>query len=98
MANLASSWANLATEVLAKHWRISEVPIRTHLGVSRATWQIGSLYWLSQAEQSRYAELSQQGALLFDLGRYFKSERSSMCVPEIVPSDGGRLLGVDGGT
>lgn len=96
MANMAASRSNLATEVLAKHWSIGQTPVRTHLGVSRATWQIGSLYWLSQAEQSRYAELFQQAKLLFDLGRYLKNEHSSICVPEIVSSNSGRLLELDG--
>jgi Ser/Thr protein kinase RdoA (MazF antagonist) len=67
------------------------------LGVSRATWQIGSHYWLSQAEQSRYAEISQQAELLWELGRYLRKECSSIFVPEIVLSDGGRLVEVDGG-
>ena len=97
MANLAASRTSLASRVLRGHWGIGETPIRTHLGVSRITWQIGSLYWLSQAEQSRHAELFEQTELLSDLGRYLKEERSSILVPEIIPSEGGRLLEVDQG-
>ena len=97
MADPAVSHANLVAEVLAKHWRISESAIQTHLGVSRATWRIGQLYWLSQGEQTRSAELFQQANLLSDLDRYLKSEHSSISVPEIVATDSGSLVVVDGG-
>src|SRR6478609_2801199 len=96
MADPAVSHTNLVAEVLAKHWRISEPAIQTHLGVSRATWRIGPLYWLSQAEQARSAELFQQANLLSDLDRYFKNEHSSIAVPEIVATDSGGLVVVDG--
>jgi Ser/Thr protein kinase RdoA (MazF antagonist) len=97
MAAPAVSHANLVAEVLAKHWRISESAIQTHLGVSRATWRIGPLYWLSQAEQTRSAELFPQTNLLSNLDRYLKSEHSSISVPEIVATDSGSLIVVDGG-
>jgi Ser/Thr protein kinase RdoA (MazF antagonist) len=97
MAAPEVSSANLVAKVLAKHWRISEPATRTHLGVSRATWRIGPLYWLSQAEQTRSAELFQQANLLFGLDHYLKSEDSSISVPEIVPSDCKSLVVVDGG-
>jgi Ser/Thr protein kinase RdoA (MazF antagonist) len=97
MAAPEVSRANLVAEVLAKHWRISESAIQTHLGVSRATWRIGPLCWLSQAEQTRSAELFQQANLLSDLDRYLKSEHSSISVPEIVATESGSLIVVDGG-
>lgn len=88
---------NIVAEVLAKHWRISEPAIRTQLGVSRATWRVGSLYWLSQAEQMRSVELFGQAKLLFDFGRYLHGERFSFSVPEIVATDSAELVVVDGG-
>jgi Ser/Thr protein kinase RdoA (MazF antagonist) len=97
MANPDLSHLNLVAEVLAKHWRISEPAIRTQLGVSRATWRIGSLYWLSQAEQMRSVELFDQAKLLFDLGRYLNSEHSSFSVPEIVATDSKELVVIHGG-
>ena len=57
MAASEVSHANLVAKVLAKHWHISDSANQTDLGVSRATWRIGQLYWLSQAEQTRLAEL-----------------------------------------
>src|ERR1700751_595919 len=97
MAAPEVSHANLVAEVLTKHWRISESAIQTHLGVSRATWRIGPLYWLSQAEQARSAELFQQANLLFALDRFLKAEHSSISVPEIVATDGGERVVIDGG-
>lgn len=97
MADTAVSHANLVAEVLAKHWRIRESAIQTHLGVSRATWRIGPLYWLSQAEQTRSAELLLQATMLFGLDRYLRSEHSSISVPEIASTDSGSLVVVDGG-
>lgn len=97
MESSNASQANFVVEVLAKHWRVSEPAIRTRLGVSRATWQIGTHYWLSQAEQTRAAELFQQANLLSDLDCYLKNERCSIGVPEIVPSVGRRLIEVDRG-
>jgi Ser/Thr protein kinase RdoA (MazF antagonist) len=97
MADPIVSPANLVAEVLGKHWRIHEPAIRTGLGVSRATWRIGSLYWLSQAEEKRSAELFRQANLLVVLDRYLKSENSSIAVPGIVPAESGDLAVVDGG-
>lgn len=97
MAAPEVSHANLVAEVVAKHWRLSESAIRTHLGVSRATWRIGPLYWLSQAEQARSAELFQQANLLFALDRSLKSDHSSISVPEIVASSSGDFVVADGG-
>lgn len=64
MTDVSVPQAYLVRDVLAKHWRIKEQIIRTHLGVSRATWRIGCLYWLSQTEHFRFAEQSQQATLL----------------------------------
>jgi Ser/Thr protein kinase RdoA (MazF antagonist) len=97
MAVSEVSHANLVAQVLAKHWRISERAIRTHLGVSRATWRVGQLYWLSQAEQTRSAALFQQANLLFGLDRLLRSEHSSIAVPEIVATDSGSFVVVDAG-
>ena len=69
----------------------------TSLGVSRATWRAGQLYWLSQAEQTRSAELLQQANLLFALNRCLVSEHSSISVPEIVATDSGEPVVEDGG-
>jgi hypothetical protein len=97
MAASEVSHANLVAKVLAKHWHIGDSANQTHLGVSRATWRIGPLYWLSQAEQTRSAELFQQANLLFALDRSLKSEHSSISVPEIVATDSGELVVEDGG-
>jgi Ser/Thr protein kinase RdoA (MazF antagonist) len=97
MADRSTSQANRVADVLAKHWRIKELAIRTHLGVSRATWRIGHHYWLSQAEHVRFAELSRQARLLFQLNRYLKSEHISLSVPEIVGIQNGDLVVTDAG-
>ena len=91
------SHAKLVAEVLAKHWGISESAIRIHLGVSRATWRLGPLYWLAQAEQTRSAELFHQTNLLSGLDRHLRSEDSSISVPEIVRTHSGSLVVVDSG-
>jgi Ser/Thr protein kinase RdoA (MazF antagonist) len=96
MADSGASHANLVAEILAKHWGIHEPAIRTHQGVSRATWRIGTSYWLSQAEASRFAELSRQANLLFELDGYLKKEQFSILVPKIVQGDSGGLLVIDG--
>lgn len=97
MASAAAHEAGLVAEVLAKHWRICEPTVRTDLGVSRVTWRIGQLHWLSQAEQARSAELDRQADVLHDLHSFLESERLSISVPEIVTSEGGRLIETDGG-
>jgi Ser/Thr protein kinase RdoA (MazF antagonist) len=97
MVDPALSRAKLVAEVLLKHWRISDPAIQTHLGLSRATWRIAPFYWLSQAEQTRSAELSGQTNLLFALDRHLKSENSSISVPEVVATDGGARIVVDSG-
>lgn len=83
MAVPETSHNSLFAEVLTKHWRINEPALRTLLGVSRATWRVGPLYWLSQAESMRAAELFQQSTLLFALGRSLKSEHFSISVPKM---------------
>lgn len=88
--------ANLAAEILAKHWHIHEPPTPTHLGVSRATWRVGPLYWLSQAEEARIAEVFRQTKLVSDLDRYLRSHESSISVPKPIASDRGNLVEVDG--
>ena len=97
MTSTAAHEAGLVAEVLAKHWRICEPAVRTDLGVSRVTWRIGQLYWLSQAEQTRSAELDRQADMLHDLHSFLENERLSISVPEIVASEGGRLIETDGG-
>src|ERR1700733_1582209 len=97
MAASEVSHANLLAKVLAKHWHIGDSANQTQLGVSRATWRIGSHYWLSQAEQTRLAELFQQANLLFALDRSLKSAHSSISVPEIVETDSGELVVEDRG-
>jgi Ser/Thr protein kinase RdoA (MazF antagonist) len=76
---------------------MSAPAIRTHLGVSRATWRVGRLHWLSQAEHARFAELSRQANFLFDLNRYLRDEHFSVSVPEIVISHAGALVVADAG-
>lgn len=95
MAEVASPQANLVAEILAKHWRISEPAVRTHLGVSRATWRVGSLYWLSQAEEIRSSALLSQAELLLGLERSLRNESVSFSIPEIVASESGSLLVID---
>ena len=86
-----------AAYVLEKYWGIKEAPTRTHLGVSRRTWRIGSRYWLSQAEHFRYAELVRQVRLQSDLHHYLKQESLAFSVPEIVLSHTGDLMVDEGG-
>jgi Ser/Thr protein kinase RdoA (MazF antagonist) len=97
MADPASYHIGLVADVLAKHWGVKEKATRTHLGVSRATWRIGGLYWLSQAERFRFEELSRQAKLQSQLHRYLKSEHLTLSVPEIVPSHTGNLVVVEAG-
>jgi Ser/Thr protein kinase RdoA (MazF antagonist) len=97
MADPASYHVDLVADVLAKHWGIKKKPKRTHLGVSRATWRIGPLYWLSQAESFRFTEMSRQANLQSQLHRYMKGENLTLMVPEIVRSHTGNLVVVEGG-
>ena len=92
MTHLDPSEANLVADVLSRHWRVKEPAIRTPLGVSRATWRVGKLYWLAQAEHVRLGELSPQATLLTYLNQYLKVERISLSVPEIIASRAGDLL------
>jgi hypothetical protein len=92
MTDLDPSEANLVADVLSRHWRVKEPAIRTPLGVSRAAWRVGKLYWLAQAEHVRLGELSPQATLLTYLNQYLKVERISLSVPEIIASRAGDLL------
>src|SRR5690348_9298218 len=96
MEGSTAGHANFAAEILAKHWHIHEPPTPTHLGVSRATWRVGPLYWLSQAEETRAAEVFRQTKLVSDLDRYLRSHESPISVPQSIASDGGNLVEVDG--
>ncbi|HEY1896478.1 MAG TPA: phosphotransferase [Terracidiphilus sp.] len=89
--------ARLAAAVLAKHWRIREPVFRTDFGVSRATWRVGQWYWLSQSEESRYAELIRQAQLMQRLRCFLEHERLSISVPEAIASLNGQLVVEDGG-
>jgi hypothetical protein len=97
MADLPSYHTNLAAQVLEKHWGIKGEPTRSHVGVSRGTWRIGSIYWLSQAEHFRFAELSRQAKLQWDLHLYLREENFAFSVPEIVGSHTGGLVVVEAG-
>src|SRR5690348_12397123 len=96
MEGSTAGHANLAAEILAKHWHIHEPPAPTPLGVSRATWRVGPLYWLSQAEEARAAEVFRQTKLLSDLDCYLQSHDLSISVPQPIASDRGNLAEVDG--
>jgi Ser/Thr protein kinase RdoA (MazF antagonist) len=87
----------LASEILTRHWRISDRPLRTNLGVSRATWRIGREYWLSQSDESRSPLLIRQGEMLRQLHCFLRDERTPISVPEIVPNLGGELVFNDHG-
>lgn len=91
MTDLPERHLKLAAAVLAKHWCISQPAVRTDLGVSRATWRVGSHYWLTQAEQTRSVELFHQAEIVAALGRYLTSGHSSISVPEIVATNNAEL-------
>lgn len=97
MFDLWPSGTNVVADVLARHWGIKHKPVQSHLGVSRATWRIGGLYWLSQAEHMRFAELSRQATVLLHLTQHLKSRHVSISVPEIVGSQAGDLVVADAG-
>ena len=97
MTDIAPSQENLVGDVLSRHWRIKEPTIRTSLGVSRATWRVGELYWLAQAEHVRFAELSRQAKLLAQLNQYLKTESIPLSIPEIIASQAGDALVDDAG-
>lgn len=97
MTSIPSRDTDLVAEILGMHWRISEPAVRTDLGVSRATWRIGQLYWLSQSEATRSAEVIRQASLLFDLQRFLESEQLGILIPEIIPANSGHLLVTHGG-
>lgn len=97
MTDLGPSETNMVADVLSRHWRVEEPAIRTPLGVSRATWRVGKLYWLAQAEHVRFAELSRQAKLLTHLNQYLKIGGIPLSVPEIIASRTGDLLVVDFG-
>lgn len=78
--------------MLMKHWRLGVRPVRTNLGVSRATWRVGQEYWLSQSEQARSPELIRQAEVLRRLDCFLKDRGLAISVPEIVPSLGGELV------
>lgn len=96
MEGSAADHANFVAEILAKHWHIHEPPSPTHLGVSRATWRVGALYWLSQAEEARATEVFRQTKLVSDLDRYLRSHDLSISVPQPIASDHGNIVEVDG--
>jgi Ser/Thr protein kinase RdoA (MazF antagonist) len=89
--------SGLASAILAKHWHISNRPLRTNRGVSRATWRIGREYWLSQSDECRSPLLIRQGEILRQLRRFLQEERLPISVPEIVPNFGGELVFNDHG-
>lgn len=73
------------------HWGISEPADRTDLDVSRATWRVGQLYWLSQSESRRSIEVIGQANLLHHLRKFLQAKQAGISAPEIVP--GCRELG-----
>ena len=89
--------SRLASDVLAKHWRMREPLVWTDFGVSRITWRVGHRYWLSQSEERRYAELTRQAQLIQRLRSFLENERLSISVPEILASLSGELVVEDGG-
>jgi hypothetical protein len=89
--------ARLAAEVLATHWRIREPVVRTDFGVSRVTWRVGQRYWLSQSEESRYAEMIRRAELLQRLRCFLEDERLSISVPEMIAGLSGQLVVKDVG-
>lgn len=97
MTGVASSQADLVADILSRHWQIKEPTIRSSLGVSRATWRVGKLYWLAQAERVRFAELSRQAELLTHLSQYLRAEGISLSIPEMKASQAGNLLVDDAG-
>ena len=82
----------LVSEILMKHWHLRERPLRTNLGVSRATWRVGQEYWLSQSEEGRAPQLIRQAQVLRRLDCFLKDRGWSISVPEIVPSFSGELI------
>jgi Ser/Thr protein kinase RdoA (MazF antagonist) len=82
----------LASEILMKHWRLGERPLRTDLGVSRATWRVGQEYWLSQSEEGRSPELIRRAEVLRRLGYFLRDRGLPISVPEIVPGFSGELV------
>lgn len=89
--------SRFVAEVLAKHWHIREPIARTELGVSRVTWRVGQLYWLSQSDEQRSAELTRKAKLTERLRCFLKEEHLSISVPEVIASLGGQVVVEDGG-
>lgn len=89
--------SRFVAEVLAKHWHIREPIAKTGLGVSRVTWRVGQLYWLSQSEKQRSAELTRKAKLMERLRCFLEDEHLSISVPEVIASLSGQLVVEDGG-
>jgi Ser/Thr protein kinase RdoA (MazF antagonist) len=89
--------SRLAAWVLAKYWRMREPLVWTDFGISRVTWRVGQLYWLSQSEERRTAELTRRTQLMQRLRCFLDDERLSISVPEVLASLGGQLVVEDGG-
>ena len=82
MVSGARSAVELVRDVLRRHWELDEVPVASTQGVSRATWKIGTGYWLSQAESERYSALAEKARFLVAFGRFLKDQSCSISVPE----------------
>jgi len=89
--------SRFVAEILAKHWHIREPIAKTELGVSRVTWRVGQLYWLSQSDQQRSAELTRKAKLMERLRCFLENEHLSVSVPEVIASLSGQLVVDDRG-